>query len=326
MLLLDQHPHNKSLMASVLGAPNVGKSTMINALLGMPLSVVTNRPQTTRNKFKCIFTIGRSEIILVDTPGIHSSGQELNKRMNAQAREGSDGADINFLLIDLTQEVMRQFSEFKRVYENELGPTWVVFTKADLVEEAESLPLAEVVEKAKELFPNIEQYFVLSSKTGDGLAKLSETLEKKAIPGPHLFPGGDISDRNERFFVSEYIREQTFHLLKDELPYEMAVVIDEYKDMKEKEGAGKPKILSHISATILVNRPSQRAIVIGTKGSMIKEIGTRSRVRIEELVGGQVHLNLHVKVSPKWFKNNMVLEELGLPRAHDSARVWRAKS
>ncbi|MBT7610599.1 MAG: KH domain-containing protein, partial [Bacteriovoracaceae bacterium] len=126
-------------------------------------------------------------------------------------------------------------------------------------------------------------------------------------------------------FATEFIREQAFELLNDEIPYEVAVVIDEYKDFSDMKGKEKKKIASHISASILVNRPSQRAIVIGSKGIMIKQIGTKSRKKIEAMVGGQVHLNLHVKVSPKWFKNNFVLEELGLPRAVDSARVWRKK-
>ena len=123
--------------------------------------------------------------------------------------------------------------------------------------------------------------------------------------------------------MTEYIREQAFELLKDEVPYEVAVVIDEYKEVKGK--TDPESFESHISASILVNRPSQRAIVIGSSGSMIKEIGIRSRKKIEVMTGGPVHLNLHVKVSPKWFKNNFVLEEIGLPRAHDSARVWRKK-
>lgn len=323
MLLEDQHPHNKAIMVAVLGAPNVGKSSLINVLLGTDLTVVTSKPQTTRNKFHCVLTVDRTEIVMVDTPGLHKSNQEFNKRLNQQAREGTEGADLNLLLVDISRDIMDQFSEFKENIEQDLGPTWVVFTKSDKVENAENLPLAEVVEQARALFPSLEKFFLISNKDGTNIHELTGAICDRAAPGPHLYPNGDVSNKNQRFFVTEYIREQAFELLKDEVPYEVAVVIDEYKEVK---GKVDPETYeSHISASILVNRPSQRAIVIGSSGSMIKEIGIRSRKKIEVMTGGPVHLNLHVKVSPKWFKNNFVLEEIGLPRAKDSARVWRKK-
>lgn len=322
MLIEDQNFNNKSIMVSVLGAPNVGKSSLINYLLGMDLSVVTNKPQTTRNRFLCILTIDHTEVILVDTPGVHRSNVEFNKRLNQQAREGADGVDLNLFLVDLTSPILKQFQDFKDIFDKQLNETIVVFTKSDLVKDSEQLPLDEVIEKAKEIMPSIEKYFVLSSKSGDNVHLLTGEICDRAKPGPHHFTDGSVSNKNMRFFATEYIREQAFNLLKDELPYEMAVIIDEYRDVV-KEGEEEPA--SHISASILVNRPSQRAIVVGAKGSMIKEIGTRSRKKIEAMVGSAVHLNLHVKVSPKWFKNNFVLEELGLPRAQDSHRVWRAK-
>ncbi len=323
MLLEDQHPHNKAIMVAVLGAPNVGKSSLINVLLGTDLTVVTSKPQTTRNKFHCVLTVDRTEIVMVDTPGLHKSNQEFNKRLNEQAREGTEGADLNLLLIDISREILGQFSEFKENIAQELGPTWVVFTKSDKVENSENLPLKEVVEKAREILPSLEKFFLISNKEGTNIHELTGAICDRAEPGPHLYPNGDVSNKNQRFFVTEYIREQAFELLKDEVPYEVAVVIDEYKEVKGKEDP--ESFESHISASILVNRPSQRAIVIGSSGSMIKEIGIRSRKKIEVMTGGPVHLNLHVKVSPKWFKNNFVLEEIGLPRAHDSARVWRKK-
>lgn len=328
MLIEHQHPDNKSIMVAILGAPNVGKSSMINYLLGLDLSIVTNKAQTTRNKFHCVFTVDHTEVILVDTPGLHKSNQELNKRLNEQAREGTEGADINLLLIDLSKEIFPQITEFKENIQRELGETWIVFTKSDRIENAEALPLAEVFEKAKEVLPELTKFFVVSSKSGDNMHALTGALCDTAKPGPHLYDGGEISNKNERFFATEYIREQAFELLKDEIPYEVAVVVDEYKDMRQRDEfdrGKKPSVTAFISATILVNRPSQRAIVVGSKGTMIKEIGTRSRKKIEAMVAGKVHLNLHVKVSPKWFKNNFVLEELGLPRAQDSNRVWRKR-
>ncbi|MCB9061796.1 MAG: GTPase Era [Halobacteriovoraceae bacterium] len=324
MLLQDQHPLNKAIMCSVLGAPNVGKSTLINYLLGMDLSIVSHKAQTTRNKFHCVLTVDRTEIVLVDTPGVHKSNKEFNKRLNQQAVEGQEGVDINLLLIDLTKEVIPQFTIFHSIFEKELSRTWVIYTKADLISDIDKLPLEEITQKAKEIIPSIEKHYVVSSKTELNMNKLIGDLCDEAQPGPHLYPGGEISNKNERFFATEYIREQAFKMLKDEIPYEIAVVVDEYKDMKpnEKRPGG---IVCFISASILVNRPSQRAIVVGSKGAMIKNIGTEARKKIEDLVGGKVHLNLHVKVTPNWFKNNWVLEEIGIPRAVNSSRVWRQK-
>ncbi len=316
MLITHQHPHNKSIMASVLGAPNVGKSSLINYLLGQDLSVVTHKPQTTRNKFQCVFTIDRTEVILVDTPGLHRSSLEINKRYNEQAREGAFGADINLILIDLTKEIMSQFTDFKDLYGKELDKTWVIFTKSDRISDVESLPLDEVIDKVKALFPKIEKYFVVSSLKGENMHLLTGALCDEAKEGPHLYPNGAVSNKNERFFATEYIRQQAFEMLKDEIPYEVAVLIEDFKTKGED---------SFIAASIIVNRPSQRAIVVGKKGSVIKEIGIRARKRIEEMTGRKIHLNLHVKVSPKWYKNNFILEELGLPRAVDSARVWKSQ-
>jgi GTP-binding protein Era len=322
MLLEDQHPHNKSIMIAVLGKPNVGKSSFINHLLGFDLSIVSSKPQTTRNNFHCAFTIDRTEVVLVDTPGVHSNAQELNKRMNGQAQMGAEGVDLNFVLLDLTTDIVTEFKDFLKNFESPLLKTWIVFTKADLVNK-EAIVLTETLKVLKELCPSIEKSFIISSKDGHNIHELTGAIQDAAINGPHLYPNGDVSNKSQRFFATEYIREQAFRLLKEELPYEVAVVIDEYKDVKKKDETATPE--AHISASILVNRPSQRAIVVGRGGSIIKEIGVNARKKIEAMTGGKVHLNLHVKVSPKWFNNNFVLDEIGLPRTQNSARVWRKK-
>lgn len=325
MLIEHQHPDNKSLMISVLGAPNVGKSSLINNLLGQDLSVVTHLPQTTRNKFHCVLTIDRTELILVDTPGLHKSQQEFNKRLNEQAREGSDGVDLNLLLLDITRDLIGQIQDFKEMIRKPLSETWLVINKADVLSNIEEFDFKGFFLKAQELMPELTRYFVISAKTDINIHDLTGALCDRAKPSPHLYHDGSVSNKNERFFVAEYIREQAFQLLKDELPYEIAVVIDDYQDLESEDPDNKRGLVSKIQATILVNRPSQRAIVVGSKGSMIKEIGSRARQRIEELLQGQIHLNLHVKVSPKWFNNNFVLEEIGLPRAQDSRRVWKKR-
>jgi GTP-binding protein Era len=322
MLIEDQHPLNKAIMIAVLGKPNVGKSSFINHLLGFDLTIVSSKPQTTRNHFHCAFTIDRTEVVLVDTPGVHSTSQELNKRMNGQAQMGSEGVDLNFVLIDLTTNTVAEFKEFLKDFDAPLTRTWVIFTKADLMNK-ETLDVAKSFAAMKELCPTLEKSFVISSKDGHNIHLLTGAIQDASQSSPHLYPAGDVSNKNERFFATEYIREQAFRLLQEELPYEIAVVIDEYKDVKQKDPADIAE--AHISASILVNRPSQRAIVVGRGGSVIKEIGVNARKKIDAMIGGKVHLNLHVKVSPKWFTNNYVLDEIGLPRTQKSARVWRKK-
>lgn len=322
MLIEDQHPHNKHLTAAVLGRPNAGKSTLINHLLGFDLSIVSNKPQTTRNHFQCVFTVDRTEIVLVDTPGAHSSNQEINIRMNGQAQFGSEGADLNLLLLDATGDMLQDAADFNRAFDRDLAKTWILFTKQDIAKKSDK-ELDEIFAKVKEMVPSAERYLPISSQDGTNIHILTGALVDEAQPGPHFYPRGDVSNKNMRFFATEYIREQAFNILKDELPYELAVVIEDFQDPFETED-GK-SFDAKVSASILVNRPSQRAIVVGSKGSVIKEIGTRARKKIEAMVGARTHLNLHVKVSPKWFKNNWVLDEIGLPRTDKSNRVWRKK-
>ena len=165
MLIEHQHPHNRSIMASVIGAPNVGKSSLINYLLGNDLSIVSHKEQTTRNRFNCVFTVDRTEIILVDTPGMHQSSVELNKRMNEQAREGAEGSDLTLMLIDITKELMPQFENIKMNLKKELGETWVILTKSDKVKGLNEEEFQPVIEKAQEVHPNITKYFMVSSKS-----------------------------------------------------------------------------------------------------------------------------------------------------------------
>lgn len=322
MLIEDQNPHNKSIVVALLGKPNAGKSSLINELLGFDLSIVTSKPQTTRNQFKCVVTIDHTEVVLVDTPGVHRSNQEINKRMNGQARFASEGVDLNLLLIDLNEKnIIKECQEFIKNFSGTLNKTWIVFTKNDLANVRDEVA-QELFIGIQKLIPSADKFFKISSTSGENIHLLTASLCDEAIPGPHLFPNGDVSNKNQRFFATEYIREQAFNILSDELPYEVAVVIDEFKDSYKNADIKRD---AQISASILVNRPSQRAIVVGAKGSVIKKIGTNARKKIEQMMGEKVHLNLHVKVSPKWFKNNFVLDEIGLPRTQDSNRVWRKK-
>ena len=162
-------------------------------------------------------------------------------------------------------------------------------------------------------------------RRGITIHQLTGSICDESSERPHRY-NGEISNKSERFFVTEYIREQIFQLLSEELPYECAVVLDTFKDLRDQEkSSSHPSLVGYISASVLVNRVGQRAIIVGSKGEMIKKIGTGARRKIEAMLGGQIHLNLHVKVSPKWFRNNFILETLELPRASNSNRVWRKR-
>ena len=200
MLLQNQHPLNKSLTVSVLGVPNVGKSSLINYLLGVDLSIVSERPHTTRNRFSCILTIDHTEIILIDTPGIHRSGKEFGRRLNQQARDAIEGADVYLLLIDSCRELSPQLSAFAEVIETEVSPVWIVLTKIDLVDGDAELLAQERLIEAQTLVPSVEKVLTVSAKDGTNMNLLTGALCDAALSGPHFYPDGSISNKNQRFF------------------------------------------------------------------------------------------------------------------------------
>ena len=320
MLLDNQHPLNRSISIALIGKPNVGKSSLVNYFMGFDLSVVTPKPQTTRNRFQCVITIDRTEIIFIDTPGIHSTSQEMNLRMNSQAKSAIHGADLSFLMIDINLNPLQDIADLIKQLEKPPEPLWIILTKLDNCQK-EASEIKELEREIIEKYPFVEKIFSLSSTEQTNMHRLTGAICDASSEGAHLFPKGEVSNKNERFFAAEYIREQAFLNLKEELPYETAVLIDDFFDIKKPKQ--KERDTAKISATILVNRPSQRAIVVGKGGSMIRDIGTQARKKIEAMTGCPVHLNLHVKVLPKWFRNNFVLEDLQLPRVEGSARVWR---
>jgi GTP-binding protein Era len=327
MLITDQHPLNKSISVALVGHPNVGKSTLINTLLGMDLSIVSAKPQTTRNQFQCVTQVDHTEIIFHDTPGLHKSMQEMNLRMNHEAYLAQEGSEVVWLLCDGSRGkdfVIQQALELKDMLTQVNQEIWLIITKMDLWNE-KRIPAEKefsgVVQNLQTQYPNITKSYLISAQEERGTSELLHDISVKAPSAPHHYPDGSMSNKNVRFFVSEFIREQVFELLQEELPYEIAVTIESFEDLDP--AASTSGIVAKISAVIHVNRMGQRAIVVGQGGLMIRDIGMRARQKIENLLGGKVMLKLHAKVSEKWFKNHMMLEELGLSRAPTSIRSWR---
>ena len=201
MLFEHQYPYNCSMNIAVLGGPNVGKSTLINCYIGMDLTIVTSRPHTTRQQLKCVTLIDHTEFIFIDTPGVHLSHKELNKRMNGQAREALKRADMNLLLLDLTSDLLPQYLAIKEHFKEEWKKTWLVFNKADQVQDplirAKIPPLFKQFQK---WIPQIEKYFVISAKQEENIHELTADLLNEAPNRPHQFRKGEISNKSERFF------------------------------------------------------------------------------------------------------------------------------
>lgn len=286
----------KSGYVAIIGEPNVGKSTLLNRLINTKLSIVSNKPQTTRNKIIGILTENQCQCIFIDTPGIFEPTYELQERMVNTAIKAVNDADLLLWLVDpffKTEKIPLKFLKFfdgKKLI--------IVINKIDLVKKKDILPL---IDKLKAYSP--DEIFLISALNGDGVEELKQAVFEKLPEGLFLYESDQISDQPERFFVSEIIREKLFIHLRKEIPYATCVMIEEFK---EQEGR---KIL--IRATIYVERDTQKRILIGKGGNLLKRIGTEARKEIENFLGKEVYLDLWVKVREKWRKNPIFLKELG---------------
>lgn len=325
MGIVRRGPGPRSITAAAVGAPNSGKSSLVNRLVGADLAVVCPKPQTTRNAVSLVLPEGGGETVLVDTPGLFRSNREFDKRLAQQAVDGARGARLLLAFLDPTAPLAPQLSALSALHARGGLPTeaWAVLTKADRTGPLPGGLLRDVALAAKEALPSLDpgRVFPTSARTGEGARELLRALREAAPPGGGRFGPGSLSDKPERFFAAEYVREQLFRSLDEELPYECAVVVDLFRE----GGRGGGPRATKIAATVLVSKASQRAIVVGSGGRLIKAVGARARKRIEAMVGGRVALSLHVKVSPGWRRNNRILESVGLPRAEDSNRVWRKR-
>lgn len=283
---------------NIIGAPNVGKSTLLNALLGEKISIVTAKAQTTRHRILGISTTSDYQLIISDSPGIIvKPAYELHKRMMKFVDESFLDADVLLLLTDISDEVVLS-EDLQKKIRTSACPLVIGINKIDL----DTKSIADVLEKKwKEIFPNAI-LFKISALTGAGLPELKEKLIDLLPEHPPLFEEDQLTDRSERFIVSEIIREKIFLLYGEEIPYSCEVVVTEFKD--------KPDLIA-IRAEIWVERESQKAILLGNKGHKIKQLGIRSREDAERFFGKKIFLELFVKVEKDWRKNPQRLNQLG---------------
>jgi GTP-binding protein Era len=278
---------HKAGFVSILGLPNAGKSTLLNALMGTKLAIVAPRPQTTRTAIQGVLKLPGAQIVFVDTPGIHESSTLLNKRMMDQVRASAD-ADIVLFLVDATARPADEDSQAVDVVKKTGAPAIAVFNKIDkLREKAKLLALIERYQGMHDF----AAYVPISALKGDGVELLRKEILARLPEGPALYPKDHLTDQPERFLAAEIIREKVLHLTRQEVPHAVAVMIEQWEDSPT---------LVRIAATIFVERPGQKAILIGAAGALLKKIGTLARKEIETMAGKKVFLQTFVKVRPNW--------------------------
>ena len=282
---------------AVIGAPNAGKSTLVNALVGQKVAIVSPKAQTTRARLMGIAIAGETQVLLVDTPGIFAPKRRLDRAMVAAAWTGAQDADLTLLVIDASVKVRE---EILAGLDRREHPLFLVLNKVDLVKKPALLALAQ--ELTARLNP--DHVFMISATEGDGVPDLKQALADVMPSGPWLYPEDELSDATDRMIAAELTREQIVNQLYEELPYATAIETETWAD--------RPDGSTEIRQQILVARDSQKAIVIGKGGSRLKRIGQGAREAIAEHLGRPVHLYLHVKVNPKWDEDRGLYREIGL--------------
>jgi GTP-binding protein Era len=281
-----------------VGRPNAGKSTLLNALVGEKISIVSDRPQTTRNRIIGVLTTDRGQAVLFDLPGVHRPHHKMNSRMMQQVRSALDEVSVVLHLVDVSEPWGGGEDYLFGLLEPVRVPVLGVLTKVDLVRpKSRLLPLIDAYQQRR---PGATVVPV-SALAGDGLGDLLDELYGALPEGPPLYPPDVTTTQTERFFVAEVVREKLLERTRDELPYTSGVVVENFEDRGE---------LLHVDAVIYVERPTQKGIVIGKAGAMIRSVGQAAREELERLLGVRVYLGLHVKVHPRWREDARLLAEM----------------
>jgi GTPase len=282
---------------AIIGRPNAGKSTLLNRFVGQKVAIVTSKPQTTRNRIQGIVNRPQGQIVFVDTPGLHEASTALNRQMMREVAAALEGIDVLLMVVDASRTLPHTDSLLLEKGSRFGGKTILALNKTDLVSKPKLLPLMDAFAKA---FP-FAALVPISAKKGDGCQQLLDEILKQLPEGDPLFPEDQVTDQPERFLVGEIIREKAIDLTYHEVPHALAVIIDQFEE--------SPKLL-RIHATLHVERDSQKKILIGHKGEMLKKIGTAARKELEALLGTKVFLAMFVKVVPGWRENPQKVREL----------------
>ncbi len=285
---------------ALIGAPNAGKSTLVNALVGQKVAIVSSKVQTTRVRLTGVAMAGAAQLLMVDTPGVFQPRRRLDRAMVQNAWEGAADADVLLAIVDAKAGLRDEVRTLLATLADRKEPRWLVLNKVDATSKDKLLALAM---EANALTP-FDETFMVSALTGDGVADLKAALAAAAPEGPWLFPEDQLSDAPARLMAAELVREQLFQQLGQELPYSTAVHIEKFEEQSDGSAA--------VHAQILVERDSQKGIVVGARGARIKAIGEAARHGMEELLGRRMHLFLHVKVRPGWAEDRHVWRDLGM--------------
>ncbi|MDR1396608.1 MAG: GTPase Era [Desulfarculales bacterium] len=287
---------------AIAGAPNAGKSTLLNKILGMKLAITSDKPQTTRQRLLGVYSAEETQIVFLDTPGLHKARNHLNKRMMEAAGEALRQADGILFLADVSKRGMLDAGRVAGLVKEAGKPVILGLNKIDaLADKKELLPLLRTADSWGEWLALLP----LSARSGLGVRELLDELRRLLPAGPALFPEETVTDLSLRFLAGELVREKIFRLTRQDIPYAAAVTVDEFLEARGKGAA------TRISATVHVERNSQKAIIIGKRGAMLKQIGTEARMDMERLLGGPVFLSLLVRVEENWAQSNKGLNKLG---------------
>ncbi|MDI2588156.1 MULTISPECIES: GTPase Era [unclassified Psychrobacillus] len=292
----------KSGFISIIGRPNVGKSTFLNRVIGQKIAIMSDKPQTTRNKVQGVLTLDESQMIFIDTPGIHKPKHKLGDFMLKVAKNTLREVDAILFMVNATEPRGKGDEFIIDMLEKNETPVFLVINKIDQVHPDE---LISIIESYKDKY-DFAEIIPISALQGNNVDRLLETIQKYLPEGPQYYPADQVTDHPERFIISELIREKVLHLTREEIPHSIAVVIDKIKKEEDTE-----KDMIRVMATIIVERDSQKGIVIGKRGALLKEVGTRARHDIEMLLGTKVFLELWVKVQKDWRNKSTHLRDYG---------------
>ena len=297
----------KSGFVTLIGRPNVGKSTLMNNLIGQKIAITSSKPQTTRNRIQTVYTDEVGQIIFLDTPGIHKAQNKLGEYMDSVAERTLSEVDVVLWLVEPTTFIGKGEQHIAKLLETARTPVILVVNKIDTVEKGELLP---VIDKYKDIV-DFKACIPVSAVTGENKEDLLKTVFDLLPEGPMYYDEDVVTDQAERQITAELIREQTLRRLKDEVPHGVAVMVESMKEEKDTSVRHSHKNIMNIEATIFCERDSHKGIIIGKKGAMLKEIGTNARHQISDLLGMKVNLNLWVKVKKDWRNSDSLMKNFG---------------